>query len=225
MVRDAAWRPGVRGAEALARCSLALPPPGVRGLALSQCCIRALGARTRSSGPSPFLGAFFPPPCPPRVGWGCFFFFFCRETLGGRLPVRWWPRPAPRVPREGVGLPFSRLRGRPAGAGTPGTGPRVREVAGNDQRPPGSGRTLFPLRDLAFPRQEGNRRSRFPRPHPRGCHFFFFLVRGQAQGFLHGAEPRCLARLKSSLLLVRSVGGNAIAGSLEATRGQRALPP
>lgn len=73
--RDAAWRPGARGAEAPGRCSLAPPPPGVPGLALSQCCIRAPGARTRSSGPSPFLGAF-PPPLARLELVGVIFYFF-----------------------------------------------------------------------------------------------------------------------------------------------------
>lgn len=114
--RDAAWRLGVRGEGAAGLLSLAPPPPSVPGLALSQCCIRALGARTRSSGPSPFSARFSPPPRPPRppgVGVG-----FCRETLGGRLLVRCWPRPAPWVPREGAGPPSSRLRGLQARAET-----------------------------------------------------------------------------------------------------------
>lgn len=60
--RDAAWRLGVRGEGAPGLLSLAPPPPSVPGLALSQCCIRALGARTRPSGPSPFSARFSPPP-------------------------------------------------------------------------------------------------------------------------------------------------------------------
>lgn len=76
--RDAAWRPGVRGAEAPAHCSLAPPSPGVPGLALSQCCIRVLGARTRSPGPSPFPGAFPPLALLELVG-VCVFFFLSRD--------------------------------------------------------------------------------------------------------------------------------------------------
>lgn len=78
--RDAAWRPGVRGAEAPAHCSLAPPSPGVPGLALSQCCIRVLGARTRSPGPSPFPGAFPPLALLELVGVCVFFFFVARPS-------------------------------------------------------------------------------------------------------------------------------------------------
>lgn len=62
---------GVRGR------SPRVPGPAV-GPALSQCCIRALGGRTRSAGPSPLArGANPPAPAPCRAA-------FCRETLGGR---------------------------------------------------------------------------------------------------------------------------------------------
>lgn len=55
-----------------------LVPGRELGPALSQCCIRALGARTRSAGPSPLSrGAN---PLPPRVSP-----VFCRDTLRWRL--------------------------------------------------------------------------------------------------------------------------------------------
>lgn len=121
------------------------PLPACRA---SLCRSAASGHSARARAPlaPPPFSARFPPPRPPRVGWGYFFYFFkffCSETLGGSPPVRWWPRPAPRVPREGAGPPSSRLRGRPAGAGTPGTGPCPR---GWEEWP-----TASRIRPVAFP--------------------------------------------------------------------------
>lgn len=168
------------------------PLPACRA---SLCRSAASGHSARARAPlaPPPFSSRSPPPPPARlelVGVIFFFlnfFFVARPSAearrsGGGLALllgslgKGWGRPLPAF------VAARRQQGRPELA-------RVREVGRNGQRPPGSGLTLFPLRDLAFLRQEGNRRSRFRRPHPLGCHFFFFLVRGQAQGFLHGAEP------------------------------------
>lgn len=159
------------------------PLPACRA---SLCRSAASGHSARARAPlaPPPFSARFPPPSAASSWLGLFFFFFNffvarpsaeARRLGGGLALL----PGSLGKGRGRPLPASvaarREQGRPELA-------RVREVGRNGQRPPGSGLSLFPLRDLAFLRQEGNRRSRFPRPHPLGCHFFFSCA-GAGPGF------------------------------------------
>lgn len=177
------------------RGSLVAPHPLLPACRASLCRSAASGHLVRARAPlapPPFSARFFPLARLELV------WVFCRETLGGRRPVRRWPRPAPRVPREGAGPPCSRLRGLLARAETLLTGLRVREVGEKDQRTQGSGLRVFPFLNLVFLRQEGNQRSRLPRPHPLGCHFFFFAWCGGRPWVSYTKPSYCLPCLKCS---------------------------
>lgn len=111
---------------------------------MSQCCIRALGERTRSAGPSPLSrGANPPAPC-----WTA----FCRETLGGRLggarPV-WAPPPGSLgkgrdlpIPASGATRPGAVARGPSRAPASRRRGSR-RSSKGNGDRAPAFSRLNF----------------------------------------------------------------------------------
>lgn len=93
-----------------------LVPSRELGPALSQCCIRALGARTRSAGPSPLSrGAN---PLPPRVSLA-----FCRDTLrrGLRCARPVWASPLGSLEKGRDRLVPALVATRP-GAGARGQG-------------------------------------------------------------------------------------------------------
>lgn len=102
-------------------------PPSPRSAALSQCCIRALGARTRPAGPSS-------PRCTeplPRLELAR---VFVARPYAEDSAALLWCGPHPRVPREGAGPSCSRLVCHAAGAEAE-SGPRARLTGGETRGP------------------------------------------------------------------------------------------
>lgn len=127
-----------------------LPSPALRP-ALSQCCIRALGERTRSVGPSPFLVARIPH-LPPRAG----LLFVARPSAGDSVErVRRGPRPPGGGPSGRGGNALSRLRCHAAGGGGAGAARPLhgrrgswRSSKGNGERAPAFSRLNFSLSEV-----------------------------------------------------------------------------
>lgn len=163
------------------RRSPRIPSPAV-GPALSQCCIRALGERTRSAGPSPLSrGAN-----PPARCWTA----FCRETLGGARPV-WAPPPGSLGKGRDLPIPASAATRPGAVARGPSRAPASRRRGswrsskGNGDRAPAFSRLNF-----LFPRWE-REGAATPSPGP------FALPCGRGKSLVYctvgrGGSGRCV---------------------------------
>lgn len=156
----------------LRRLSPRIPSPAV-GPALSQCCIRALGERTRSAGPSPLSrGANPPAPC-----WTA----FCRETLGGARPV-WAPPPGSLGKGRDLPIPASAATRPGAVARGPSREP-VSRRRGSWRSSKGNGvlAPAFSRLNFLFPRWE-REGAATPSPGP------FALPCGEVPRLLHRGE-------------------------------------